>query len=107
MQRQYQICSPKLPNGMAWTFAEEVLRALQDPLSVYQNIRPQYALGTPGTGFCEGVSCAWTSFAAYMAPIRFGCVRLAWMVAMVDACYMACFILARRWTMADLTPFKF
>lgn len=43
MQRQHQVRPPGLLDGVALALAEEVLRAVQNALSIYQAVRTRHA----------------------------------------------------------------
>lgn len=43
MQWEHQIRSPGMPDGMAFSFPEEVLRAVQDAVSIHKVIPPTNA----------------------------------------------------------------
>jgi hypothetical protein len=43
MQRQYQVCPPGLPDGMAVALAKKVLRAVQDAIPFHKTVLAEYA----------------------------------------------------------------
>lgn len=98
VQWQHQVRSSKLFDGMAITFAEEALRAVQNPVSIHKTLSPKYAKLCPSTDFLASSCSAYLENPSDLVQISFGAFRLGGLASLVYAdCLEGSFLDCRRW----------
>lgn len=100
MQWEHQVRPSVLLGGVAVTFAEKVLRAVQNAVSVYQAVRSEYATGSPASAISATTCDSLLLYGGDVVTVRSGCVRLARMATMVYEGYLEGAFLVSRWTVA-------
>jgi len=95
MQRQYQVCPPGLPDGMALALTEEALRVVQDILPFHQVIPPTNAEYGPFTCLHPPSRSPYPQEFPYLGKMAPGPLRLVGLGAMVYADSLAGSLLDR------------
>ena len=95
MQWQHKVRTPRLPNGVVITFAQEILRAMQDTFSLYQALSSPYARNDTDHRLPTSSRDSLRAPVLDLVQRTFGSVCMAPLAAMVYALYLAGFVLDR------------
>lgn len=96
MQRKHQICAPELPDGMAFTFSEEALRAMQNTLPLHEAVPSAYAKHGSTTNILSPSCCAYVEEYGHIFTVSSGGLCLGGVAPVVHAEYLEGSFLARR-----------
>lgn len=85
MQRQHQVRSSTLPDGVAVPLPEEALRAVQDAFPLHQALPPPDARHRSYLGLSPPGRYTYLEHAGGDLTSAFGCLRLALLASLVNA----------------------
>lgn len=100
MQWEHQARSPGLLNGVAVPLPEEVLRALQDPVSIYKTLRSKHATGSAHGCLYSPLYRSRDATRCDMAEVLLGGFCLVGLAPLCHTTDMETAILVQRWGLA-------
>lgn len=96
MQRKYQVRTPKLPDGMAFTLSEETLRAMQNTLPLHEAVPSAYAEHGSTTDILPTSYCAYMEESRHIITLSASDLCLGGMASVVHEEYLEGTFLVRR-----------